>query len=739
MESIRKGSEHLAVLSAYLILTLAMTYPVGLSLSSAIPMDHQIKGWYPGDGDPWHYLWAFWLFKRGLSMWPPQLLWTDLIYYPIGFEMPFLPGIGVILLLAGVLQSFFNLTQIYNLLWLLSFVLSGYAMYLLGRHLFQDRAIAFLAGCLFAFSSYRMVHATEHLPIIMASPFIPLFVLAVIKASQDLTTRYCVLAAVSLAMTAGISWYATISLLIFLVLFVLYHIRRWPLTRLRAGHLRSLSIALVALILTASPFVLPLMLSPSREAVVNQPLSDSNWFAPDLLALFIPGPRSTFFGQLVSPLYERFTGNVYEQTVFVGYIALGFAFLGIFLTVRAKIGFFLTSALAFFLLTLGPLLHVNGRYQFEVEGVTLTIPMPYLLLHYIPFVKGARVSSRFSEMLILSLIVLAGYGLSSIFFRLRSLAWKRVLVSALFIAISVESASVPFPVVETAVPSVYAEMARAPEPFSVLEVPLDWRIIKYHYYQAVHGKPLLTGQPVRLREKYVTYPPDLPLVPLLKHPQLLLQHPIPPDASRAAEQLVAFFRIRYLVIHREYLDPAVFERLDSFIREHFPHMGRRVDHDVVVYALSPPKSDKRLWPESYFIDFGGSHREFVLLSGWSHDERWGEETIQWSNDRESSLYLYLDEQKDRVLEMRVLPFTYQASPPQSISVYLNGAFQEELRLKEGWHMEQVKLPASLFVKGLNNLTFKYRYTARPAQVAPGSADTRSLAVAFDEVRLSPDR
>src|SRR5574337_314689 len=157
MGLIRKGSEHLAVLSAYLILTLVMTYPVARSLSSAIPMDHQIEGWYPGDGDPWHFLWAFWLFKRGLFMWPPQLLWTEMVYYPIGFEMPFLPGIGVILILAYVLQSLFSLTQIYNLLWLVSFVLSGYAMYLLGRHLFQDRGIAFLDGCLFAFSSYRMV------------------------------------------------------------------------------------------------------------------------------------------------------------------------------------------------------------------------------------------------------------------------------------------------------------------------------------------------------------------------------------------------------------------------------------------------------------------------------------------------------------------------------------------------------------------------------------------------------
>ena len=87
-------------------------------------------------------------------MFPPPLLWTNLAYFPIGFEMPFLPGVGVILLLASLLQLLGNLTLAYNLLWLLSFLLSGYTMYALGRSLFRQRAVAFLCGVLFMFSSY---------------------------------------------------------------------------------------------------------------------------------------------------------------------------------------------------------------------------------------------------------------------------------------------------------------------------------------------------------------------------------------------------------------------------------------------------------------------------------------------------------------------------------------------------------------------------------------------------------
>src|SRR5215471_2732644 len=89
---VRRATEPLVVLMMYLALTLAMTYPVVLSLFSAIPIDLVIKGWYPGDGDPWQYLWAFWYFKRALAVFPPPLLWTDLVFYPIGFDMPFVTG-----------------------------------------------------------------------------------------------------------------------------------------------------------------------------------------------------------------------------------------------------------------------------------------------------------------------------------------------------------------------------------------------------------------------------------------------------------------------------------------------------------------------------------------------------------------------------------------------------------------------------------------------------------------------
>jgi hypothetical protein len=481
-------------------------------------------------------------------------------------------------------------------------------------------------------------------------------------------------------------------------------------------------------VLAVSPFVLPLILSPARDAILDRPLVESINFSADLLAFFVPSPRNPLFGTLTGPVYDRFTGNPYEQTVYLGYVLLALAVLGAVSTTWKATRLFRVSALAAFVLALGPFLHVAGE--------VLTVPLPYLLLRYVPFVRGARVPSRFTELLLLSLIVLAGYGLAKACARFgaRGKAWLAavVLVTALL-----ETTIAPFPVVSARVPAVYAEIGRSPEMGTVLELPLDGRIIKYHYYQTIHGKRMLGGNPVRPRQKYGAYPEGIPLIPLLKDPKLLVDTPDPEDARKDAARLAAFFEIRYVVIHGEYLEARAFERLDRFVGDNFPHASRRVDGTVVTYGLLRP--DPSLWPERYFIDFGDERREFALLTGWGGNERWapGGPTMQWANDRESSLMLRLGEPVDRRLEVRMRPFVYPGSPPQTVGISVNGTFRSTLVLEPDWTVYRVPLPATSFRSGLNTLTFTYGYAVAPANVIPGYADTRTLAAAFDSLALTP--
>jgi hypothetical protein len=732
--AIRKlPSEHLVVLAGFLVSTLIMTLPVVLSASRSIPMDSQIKDWYPGDGDPWHYLWGFWYFKQAFRTFPPHPFWTDLVFYPLGFQIPFLTGVGVVLLPGALLAPLIGLTLTYNVLWVLSFVLAGYAMYLLAGHLFHDRVVAFFCGQLFMFSSYRMLHGREHLPLLMASCLVPLFVLLLCKAAAQPTMKRCAVAAFVLAVSAGVSWYCTIGLSIYLAVFVATVVRDRPWT-FGWPQARAVTVGLLVLAVTASPFVLPMAISPVRDSILTRALAESNAFSADLVAFFVPSPTNPVFGKWTEAVYARFTGNPYEQTVYLGYVLLGLALWGMLSTAREKTRLFVAAAATFFVLALGPFLHVNGQDRFSVDGEPLSFPLPYLLLRFVPFVNGMRVPSRFVELVVLSLIVLAGYGLSSLCARVRARRWRYALVGGLLVAGAIELASVPYPVARTEVPRIYREIATVREPFTVLELPLDWHIIKYHYYQAVHGKRLVVGHPVRSNEKYSIYPAGLPLFPFLKEPKLLLEREIPSDARLNAERLVAFFDVRYVVLHRQYLDPRVFVALDRFVATYFPHGERWTDGDVVAYPIGRGASPVALWPDDYVIDFGAS-RPYALFSGWDDSERWGETTVQWALDGESSMFLYLEAPTDRVLEMRLLPLTYEGAPPQVVSVYVNGTLQGRLTLEPRWGQYRVRVPARVFRAGLNRVTFTYGRAVAPAKVIPGSSDSRKLAVAFDYVAL----
>jgi hypothetical protein len=272
---------------------------------------------------------------------------------------------------------------------------------------------------------------------------------------------------------------------------------------------------------------------------------------------------------------------------------------------------------------------------------------------------------------------------------------------------------------------------------TVLELPLDTRIIKYHYYQTIHGKRIIVGNPVRPREKYLGYPSGIPLMPRLHDPGLLLEGPDPPDARRDAERLSAFFEVRHVVIHGELLDPRVLERLDRFVGDNFPHAWRKVEGRVVAYGLRPPDPARAQWPERYVIDFGNPRREFALLSGWAGDETWHGLSMQWSSDRESSLMLHLGEPDDRLLEARLRPILSPGSPAQSVRVSVNGAFHGRFVLEPAWTVYRLSLPAAAFRSGRNTLTFEYSHPIVPARVFAGSSDARLLAVAFDYLSLTP--
>ena len=78
------------------------------------------------------------------------------------------------------------------------------------------------------------------------------------------------------------------------------------------------------------------------------------------------------------------TGNASEQTVYLGYTLLALSLFGALRSAGDEARFFKVVAAIYFVLALGPFLHVAGRYQFPVGGEVVGVPLPSFLLRLHP-------------------------------------------------------------------------------------------------------------------------------------------------------------------------------------------------------------------------------------------------------------------------------------------------------------------------------------------------------------------
>ena len=113
---------NLIIYSAYVLVTIAVTYPVvkGLVYPYVVP----------GAGDSRYYLWHLWWIKHALLDLGKSPTFTDVIYHPRGG--PFFWATPFNELASVSLQPLVGLTRTYTFLWLFSFATAGFTAYLLG-------------------------------------------------------------------------------------------------------------------------------------------------------------------------------------------------------------------------------------------------------------------------------------------------------------------------------------------------------------------------------------------------------------------------------------------------------------------------------------------------------------------------------------------------------------------------------------------------------------------------------
>ena len=528
----------------YTILSVIFTYPVAFTINKL-----------PGNGDVYMFSWFYWWFKEAITNGVNPFS-TSCIYYPLETNLIFSTVTPLNSLISIPLQMAFDIVTAYNIIWISNFALSGFGAFLLVRYLTQDSRAAFIAGIIFMFCPYHFAHALGHVNL-MSIQWIPLYALFLIKTVREGGIKNAVYAGIFLLFTAMSCYIYLLYLAVFTLIFLLYYSGVKPAEILNRYTLTNIGVMGVTFGLLFSP-ILYLFIKEYVSVESNYMYAGGFVeYSADLLGFFVPTVFHPFFKDMVAPTYQNFTGNGAEFTVFLGYTTMLLALLAIIKIRSSKTRFWLYSALIYFILTLGPLLHINGVVTIPIEGCTATILLPYAFLMKIPIFSMARVPSRWTVLIMLSLTVLAGYGLSYLFNRfkeerVRNLPLNHIFGIIITVFILFEFLAVPYPMSNASVPDFYKEIAPEPDDYAILEIPVNINVEQYMYYQSVHGKALVNGRTPRTPESSLAFMQSTPLIRELatrsSSSDILNQ-----NLTRIGSSVLNAYNIKYIIIHANYL------------------------------------------------------------------------------------------------------------------------------------------------------------------------------------------
>jgi hypothetical protein len=430
--------------AAYAALLAIMSWPLVRDLAGAGPIDRP-----DGRLNAWILAWD----AKALAREPARVFQAP-IFHPLPDALAFSEN----LLLLGAMGAPALLAEepilAYNLVLLLSLLLSGLGTQLLVRRASGDRLAAWVAGACFAAGAYRWTRLA-HLHA-EATLFLPFALLALDRFWERRTVRRALLVGLALALQGLASIYlgavTAVTVAVAVAIAVIAGLRARDLVRLGAG-------VLVACVLLL-PAVRPYLRMRAFQGV-EFTLDTVSVYATSLASYAASGTR------LWGPVTERHIDpEQFRDALFPGLAVIALGLAGLARAPRRFRAVAIFASAAAVVLSLGP---DTGVYRFLHEHVVL--------------LRGVRALGRFAVVPVLSLAVLTGF----------ALAGRRWFVSLAALAlVMLESANVPLRLGPYEGPPAYARWL-AGKSGAVAVLPLGEDDTQVMLDGIAHFRPLVNG------------------------------------------------------------------------------------------------------------------------------------------------------------------------------------------------------------------------------------------------------
>jgi len=592
----KRENSNYYIIGTYTVLTLIMTYPFVFNITR-----------YHAPGDYNMFLWNMWWVKKAvLSFSSPY--YTNFMFYPGGIDLSYHTFSMFNALVAIPLSVFFSRITIYNLLFLLSFIIGAFGVYLLVKYLVGNKYAAFISGLVFAFSPFHFAHSLGHLNL-LSIEWIPFFILYFIKTFREPGKKNPLLSGIFLALTSLCSWYYMIYAILFMLLFFMYWLW-YDRAKFELSFFTKYSLTLLVFFIIVLPFSYPMLKVLLRGDSYFYRGNQYTGYVADSIAFITPPWYHPVWGGVFEPIRSHFTGNYAENTVFLGFSVIGLSIYSILKIKSKEVRFWFISAVTFMIFSLGPVLHVLGYSRIPINNPLLTkigltkilhflhypfisvgLPLPYYIFNYVPLIKAARVPSRFVVMLMLSLSVLVGYGCSKIFGKLGSkrmfskFSAKKVVAGVISLVVVFEFLRIPFTIRSFNVPIFYKDLAKDKQKYAILELPLyGWgNNEEFMCYQTIHEKKIVNGMAARIPPYCFNFVENSEFLSLLAHPER-----IDKKSMDISSSILRNTNIKYIIVHQDWFkveSEQYLNKLEIFLDNKFERQIVKEEEDLSVYKV----------------------------------------------------------------------------------------------------------------------------------------------------------
>jgi hypothetical protein len=430
-------------LAGYAALLALMSWPLVTDLAGLGVMDRP-----DGRLNAWILAW-----DAHALLHAPSRLFQAPIFHPLADTLAFSENLLLPAVIGAPAQSVGGPVLAYNVVLLVSLLVSGLGVQLLVRRESGDRWAAFIAGAFFAAGAHRWIRLAHlHAQVTL---FLPFVLLAFDRFWQRRTLGRAALVGVLLALQGLSSVYlgaiAALMVAVAAALAILGGLRPREAGRLALG------LALGGLLL--APLVRPYLRMRAFQGV-EFTIADVASYATTLESYAAAGTR------LYGPVTQKHLDPALVQdTLFPGLAVLVCGLIGLASAPRRYRLLAVAASAVAIVFSLGP---ETAAYRFLHE--------------HLVFVRGVRALSRFSLVPVLALSVLAGFALAR--------RWRMGLV--VFVLFLVESSNVPIRYAPAPAPSDTARWL-AGKPGAVAVLPLGERDTEAMLDGTAHWRPLVNG------------------------------------------------------------------------------------------------------------------------------------------------------------------------------------------------------------------------------------------------------